>query len=120
MLRDIQDHARSINMLPAKMLERCSSLHLIFFCNSNFKPHVFKISLSEDENGDGPKCWILIQTVVLVHYCRFLILFSFWIPELPFLLHLGGHKKAHTTKLSSERSLRILEPSLSIPRGVPF
>jgi hypothetical protein len=36
------------------------------------------------------------------------------------LLHLGGHKKAHTTKLSSERSLRILEPSLSIPRGVPF
>lgn len=55
-------------------------------------------------NVDRPKCGILIQAVVLAHYCRFLILTWFVLYSkitLP-LLYLAGQKKARTTKFSSQ------------------
>ena len=64
----------------------------------------FKITLCEDGNGDRQKCEILIQAVVLAHYCRFLILTWFVLYSkitLP-LLYLAGQKKARTTKFSGQ------------------
>ena len=54
----------------------------------------FKITLCEDGNGDRPKCEILIQAVVLAHYCMLLVLASFLcIPKLPFLLDLQATRR---------------------------